>query len=227
MLRAILTLTLTIWAGFGGTAVAGEDFDEFVFSKQPGYDESSFRGIFDEAIEVRTVVIYCFDPRAVAIPEVVAREFGEVYPGELITSEQGNKVAATASLFGVVVAGGRATDALRSITVAQHLAGIQNVVIVHHTQCGATSFTADGIINAWQQEHDADISEIYDSGSIAIGDFETSLGHDVRLMRDSKGTPQHVSVYGYLYNIDSNELTLIVEDKASPASMPKKSSSSR
>ncbi len=193
--------------------VSNQNFDAYAFSKQPGYDEPTIRKEFAKAAPLRTVVIYCYDPRVVDIPAAVAREFGEVYPGDSITDAQGNKVAVTASLFQVVVAGGRAIDALRSVTVAQHLFGIKNVVIVHHTYCGATSFTTDGIIDAYKHEHDADISAIYERESISISDFVTSLKHDTRLMRESKGTPQHVNIYGYLYNIDTNELSLVVEDE--------------
>ena len=193
--------------------VSNQNFDAYAFSKQPGYDEPTIRKEFAKAAPLRTVVIYCYDPRVVDIPAAVAREFGEVYPGDIITDAQGNKVASTTSLFEVVVAGGRAIDALRSVTVAQHLFGIKNVVIVHHTYCGATSFTTDGIIDAYKQEHDADISTIYERESISISDFVTSLEHDTRLMRESKGTPKHVNIYGYLYNIDTKELSLVVEDK--------------
>ena len=194
-----------------------QNFDTYSFSKQPGYDEPTFRKEFAKAMPLRTVVIYCFDPRAVGIPAAVAREFGEVYPGDNITDAQGNKVATTASLFQVIVAGGRAIDALRSITVAQHLAGMKNIVIVHHTYCGATSFTTDGIIDAWKHDHDADISAIYERGSISISDFVTSLKHDTRLMRESKGAPQNVNIYGYVYDIDTEELSLVVEDKGPTA----------
>ena len=190
-----------------------QNLDAYVFSKQPGYHEPTVRKAFAKAVPLRTVVIYCYDPRATDIPAAVAREFGEIYPGDIITDAQGNKVASTTSLFEVVVAGGRAIDALRSITVAQHLFGIKNIVIVHHTHCGATSFTADGIIDAYKHEHDADISAIYERESISISDFVTSLQHDTRLVRESKGTPQDVNIYGYLYNIDTNELSLVAEDK--------------
>ena len=194
-----------------------QNLDAYVFSKQPGYHEPTVRKAFAKAVPLRTVVIYCYDPRATDIAAAVAREFGEVYPGDIITDAQGNKVASTTSLFEVVVAGGRAIDALRSITVAQHLFGIKNIVIVHHTQCGATSFTADGIIDAYKHEHDTDISALYERESISISDFVTSLKHDTRLVRESKGTPQHVNIYGYLYNIDTNELSLVVEDKGPTA----------
>ena len=194
-----------------------QNFDAYVFSKQPGYDEPTVRKEFAKAVPLRTVVIYCYDPRAAEIPEAVAREFGEVYPGDIVTDARGNKVASTTTLFDVVVAGGRAIDALRSITVAQHLFGIKNIVIVHHTHCGATSFTTDGIIDAYKHEHDSDISALYERESISIGDFATSLKHDTRLVRESKGTPQHINIYGYLYDIDTNELSLVVEDKGPTA----------
>ncbi len=190
-----------------------QNFDAYVFSKQPGYHEPTVRKEFAKAVPLRTVVIYCYDPRATDIPAAVAKEFGEVYPGDIITDAQGNKVATTTTLFEVVVAGGRAIDALRSITVAQHLFGIKNIVIVHHTHCGATSFTADGIIDAYKHEHDADISALYERESISISDFVTSLKHDTRLVRESKGTPQDVNIYGYVYDIDTNELSLVAEDK--------------
>ncbi|MDJ0701879.1 MAG: carbonic anhydrase [Leptolyngbyaceae cyanobacterium MO_188.B28] len=190
-----------------------QDFDAYVFSKQPDYHEPTVRQEFAKAVPLRTVVIYCYDPRAANIPEAVAKEFGEVYPGEIVTDAQGNKIASTTTLFEVIVAGGRAIDALRSITTAQHLFGIQNIVIVHHTHCGATSFTAHGIIDAYQHEHDTDISTLYERESVSIRDFATSLEHDVRLVRESKGTPQQVNIYGYVYNIDTHELSLVVEDK--------------
>ena len=106
-------------------------------------------------------------------------------------------------------------DALRSITVAQHLFGIKNIVVVHHTYCGATSFTPQGLIQAFKKEQGADISTLYDHGNIAIADYESSLKRDTRLVRESQGTPKDVNIYGYLFNIDTDALTLVVEDRAS------------
>src|SRR5499425_2419941 len=139
------------------------DLNTYSFSKQPGFVETETRKRFKQAVPLRTIVIYCYDPRAVNIPHAVARAMpGEVYPGKIVCDEQGKKVASTTTIFPVIVAGGRAVDALRSITVAQHLFGIENIVVVHHTHCGATSFTADGIIDAYWHEHGADISALYD-----------------------------------------------------------------
>jgi carbonic anhydrase len=189
-----------------------KNFDAYAFSKQPGYREPAFRRVFAKAVPLRTVVVHCYDPRATGIPAAVARELGDVFPGEIVRDAGGKKVASTTTLFPVVVAGGRAIDALRSITVAQHLFDIENVVVVHHTNCGATSFTTDGIIQAFAHEHGRDISKLYDRGSISIGDYVASLHYDVRLVRESPGTPPHVNVYGWVYDIDAGSLHRVVED---------------
>src|SRR5262245_21264685 len=190
-------------------------FDRFAFNKQPGYDEAETRRMFSQAVPLKTIVIHCYDPRAADIPDAVARQLGdEVFPGQLLRDDKGNKVASTATIFPVVVAGGRAVDALRSITVAQHLFGIENIVVVHHTFCGGTSFTPEGIFNAFRKEQGSDISILYERGDVAIEDYQVSLQRDTRLIRESKGTPKKVNIFGFLFNIDTDELTLVAEDRA-------------
>jgi carbonic anhydrase len=155
------------------------NLDSYAFSKQPGFVETEMRKVFKQAVPLRTVVVYCYDPRAVNNPHVVAKAIpGEVYPGEIVCDKRGKKVGSATTIFPVVVAGGRAVDALRSITVAHHLFGIENIVVVHHTYCGATSFTPEGLINAFQNEQGVDISALYDRGNIAIADYESSLKRD-------------------------------------------------
>jgi carbonic anhydrase len=190
------------------------EIDNYVFSQQPGFVEPEMRKAFKQAVPLRTVVIYCYDPRAASIPEAVAKAMpGEVYPGEIVRDGSGRKVASTTTISPVVVAGGRAVDALRSITVAQHLFGVENIVVVHHTNCGATSFTPEGLIAAFRAEQGVDISALYIRENIAITDYRSSLARDVRLLRESKGTPKRVNIYGYLFNIDDETLTLVVEDR--------------
>ena len=66
------------------------EFDSYVFSKQPGFVEPEIRMAFKQAVPLRTVVVYCYDPRAVNIPEAVARAIpGEVYPGEILRDNSG------------------------------------------------------------------------------------------------------------------------------------------
>lgn len=188
-------------------------FDEFAFSRRPDYDEATVRRYFAQLMPLRTIAIYCYDPRAAGIPHAVAKELGDVFPGEVVTDEDGNGIATTATLLTVVVAGGRAIDALRSITVGQHLLGLENVVIVHHTWCGASSYTEAGIVGAFRKELGQEIDGLYPSESVCIRDYRSSLEHDVALVRASAGTPKHVNIFGYVYDIDRLELTRICEDR--------------
>jgi carbonic anhydrase len=190
-------------------------FDQYAFSATPLFDEAETREAFSHAVPLKTLVIYCYDPRAAEIPNAVAELFGdEVFPGQVILDPSGKRVASSTTIFPVIVAGGRAIDALRSITVAQHLFGIQNIVVVHHSHCGATTFTADGIIEAYEHEQHADISALYERGSICIEDYEASLKRDTALIRSHAGTPKHVNIFGYFYDIDAGVLTEVVKDKA-------------
>src|SRR5262245_6065494 len=191
-------------------------FDQYAFSANPTFDEVATRQAFSHAVPLKTLVIYCYDPRAAEIPSAVATLFGdEVFPGHVILDASGNRVASSTTIFPIIVAGGRAVDALRSITVAQHLFGIENIVVVHHSHCGATTFTASGIVDAFKHEHHADISDLYDRGSICIDDYEASLKYDTALIRSHGGTPKQVTIFGYFYDIDTGVLTEVVNDRAS------------
>lgn len=193
------------------------DFSKFAFSAAEDFDEAAVREAFSHAVPLRTVVIYCFDPRAADIPLRVAERLGDTYPGMVVHDGQGRRIASTSTVFPIVVAGGRAVDALRSIAIAQHLFGIENIVVVHHSQCGGTSFTAEGIIDAFHREQHSDISNAFPHDALCIADFEQSLRTDVALIRDQPGTPRSANVFGFFYEIDSGELILVAEDRAEPA----------
>src|SRR5271154_1309727 len=46
-------------------------FGDYEYRKQPGFDMNTFEGA-NQAIPMKTLVIYCFDPRAAEIPQAVA-----------------------------------------------------------------------------------------------------------------------------------------------------------
>ena len=79
---------------------------------------------------------------------------------------------------------------------------------------GARQATRTGWgVAAFRAEQGVDISALYIRENIAITDYRSSLARDVRLLRESKGTPKRVNIYGYLFNIDDETLTLVVEDR--------------
>jgi hypothetical protein len=61
------------------------------------------------------------------------------------------------------------------------------------------------------------ISTLYARENIAISDYKPSLQRDIRLIRESKGTLRNVNIYGLLFDVDTESLTLVVED---PAPLP-------
>ncbi|WP_263357670.1 carbonic anhydrase [Acidicapsa ligni] len=190
-----------------------DEFERFVYSHSPGYDEPTVRAAFTHAVPLKTIVIFCYDARAAEIPFVLAKTLpDEVYPGEVVYDEAGMKVGSTATIMPVVVAGGRAVDALRSITIGNHLFGVTNIVVVHHTFCGTSSFTPHGLLDAFKAEQGKDLSGVYEQESLAIGNLRESLEHDVKLLRASVGIPRSVNIYGYLFDINTDEFRLVVSD---------------
>lgn len=193
------------------------DFTQFEFRTQPWFDPSwfdhdNFQG-FSQFIPMKTIVIHCFDPRASEIPQAVANHFGdEVYPGENILDEAGNRIGHTRTLFAVSNAGGRAFSALQSVATMEYLFNVQNVVVVHHSFCGATAFTPDTLVGEFHEHQHADISTLFDHDSLAITDFEQSIKHDVELLRASPAVPKHVNLYGFFYEINTGKLIEIAQD---------------
>lgn len=193
------------------------EYSEFEFRTQPWFeqswfDRSNFQG-FSKFIPMKTIVIHCFDPRAAEIPQAVATYLGdEVYPGENILDEAGNRIGNTRTLFAVSNAGGRAFSALQSIATMDYLFQVQNVVVVHHSFCGATALTPEMLIREFQDHHHADISRMFDHDSLAISHFEESIRYDVELLRASAAVPKSVNLYGFFYEMNTGTLTEIVRD---------------
>jgi len=187
-------------------------YSEYEFRTQPWFDLSKFDG-FNRFIPMKTMVICCFDPRRAEIPQAVADYFGnEVYPGKNILDQAGNRVGNTRTLFTVSNASGRAVGALQSVSTMEYLFHVQNVVVVHHSFCGATAFPPEALIDHFHDRHHTDISALFDHDSLSIPHFEDSLKYDLKLLRQSPAVPKHVKLYGFFYEINSGKLIEVVRD---------------
>jgi carbonic anhydrase len=187
-------------------------FSAYEYRNQPGFDMNTFEGA-KQAIPMKTLVIHCFDPRATEIPQAVAGYFGdEVYPGEIVTDESGARVGSTRTLFAATNAGGRAAFALESVAAMDYIFNVEKVVVVHHSFCGTTTLTPELMVEEFHDHHHADISTLFDPGSVAIMDFEKSLNYDVSLLRESPAAPRRVKLCGFFYEINSGKLTEVVRD---------------
>ncbi|NGZ85193.1 carbonic anhydrase [Duganella aceris] len=188
------------------------NYSEYEFRTQPWFDQDNFDG-FNFAIPMKTMVIHCFDPRAAEIPQAIAAHFpDEVYPGENVLDEAGNRIGHTRTLFAVSNAGGRAFSALQSVATMEYLFHVQNVIVVHHSFCGATGFRPEQLLEHFHHHHHADLAPLIEQGSQAILNFEDSVKHDVALLRNSPAVPKNVKLYGFFYEMNSGTLTEIVRD---------------
>ena len=183
-------------------------FDRFAFNARPDFDEAATRRAFRQAVPLRTVVIYCYDPRATEIPNAVAARLGnEVYPGEVIVDE-----AETASPPPPPCSPWWSPAAAQSMRCAPSRSPSTS-------SASATSPSSTTPIAAPPPSRRAASSPRIATSraptspsstireSICIGDYETSLRHDTALIRAHPGTPKHANVYGFFYDIDARSLT--------------------
>lgn len=100
-------------------------------------------------------------------------------------------------------AGGRAADALRSLVISQRLLGTQEVLVVHHTDCGMLTFDNPTLYGICQEQLGADASEI---DFLPFSDLEQSVRDDVALIRASPLIPNDTAVTGFVYDVKTGKI---------------------
>jgi carbonic anhydrase len=100
-------------------------------------------------------------------------------------------------------AGGVVTDdEIRSLAISQHLLGTEEIVLVHHTNCGLEGIgeeeiraqlrdAAGGVDPPWRVE--------------AFGDVDDSVRESIRRITESPFIP-HKNVRGFVYNVEDGLL---------------------
>ena len=101
-------------------------------------------------------------------------------------------------------AGGRASeDALRSLTISEQLLGTNEVVVIHHTDCGMLTFSNEDLRNKLKQELNADAEHI---DFLPFKDLEQSVRDDVVTIKNSPFIPKNIEVSGFIYDVRSGRL---------------------
>lgn len=119
-------------------------------------------------------------------------------------------------------AGGRATDdAIRSLVISHKLLGTLEWFVIHHTNCGMELFTDSIIANLLEDDlgtakfDGKEWSNPHHGGGHSAGHFikwhtiadqSESVVQDVRRIREHSLVPKNISIYGYIYNVDSGAL---------------------
>jgi carbonic anhydrase len=100
-------------------------------------------------------------------------------------------------------AGGVATDdAIRSLTISQRLLGTNEIVLIHHTDCGMLTFKDDDVKKKIETEvgiRPAFALEAFDS-------LEDDVKQSIARIEASPFIPNKSSVRGFVYDVKSGRL---------------------
>ena len=89
-------------------------------------------------------------------------------------------------------AGGRVTeDMIRSLVISQQQLGTREIVVLHHTDCGAQTFKNEDFT--------------------AYLHKELSVREDMALLRQSPLIPADVKISGAVYDVDTGRMTVVEE----------------
>ena len=104
-------------------------------------------------------------------------------------------------------AGGRVTeDMIRSLVISQQRMGTREIVVLHHTDCGAQTFKNEEFAAFLNQELGVDVSG---QDFLPFTDVEESVREDVALLRQSPLIPDDVEISGAVYDVDTGRMTIV------------------
>jgi carbonic anhydrase len=99
-------------------------------------------------------------------------------------------------------AGGRIADALRSLAISQVLLGTEEVMIVHHTDCGMLTFS-DESLRAKLRERGVDADDV---AFLPFSDVEESVRADLAAYERSPLVRHDVQLRGFVYDVKTGRV---------------------
>ena len=101
-------------------------------------------------------------------------------------------------------AGGAVTDdEIRSLAISQHLLGTEEIILIHHTDCGMLTFTDDDFKQSIQE--DVGIKPHWSAE--AFGDLEDDVRQSIARIKSSPFVPHKDSVRGFVYDVETGKLS--------------------
>ena len=100
-------------------------------------------------------------------------------------------------------AGGVVTDdEIRSLAISQRLLGTEEIILIHHTDCGMLTFTDDG----FKADVQADTGIKPPWSAEAFSDLEEDVRQSIERIKSSPFIPNKDSVRGFVYDVKTGEL---------------------
>jgi carbonic anhydrase len=104
-------------------------------------------------------------------------------------------------------AGGVITDdEIRSLSISQHALGTEEILLIHHTDCGLLKITDEEFKDQLEQS----TGERPDWHSGAFRDLESSVRDSIKKVVESPFIPRTDSVRGFVYEVETGRLREVV-----------------
>ncbi len=161
-------------------------FDEFLSANQ-SYAQSFNAGELPMPPARKVVVLTCMDAR--------------LHPEKFLGLDLGDAHV-------IRNAGGRASeDAIRSLVISERFLGTNEIVVIHHTDCGMLTFSNNDLAQKIQQDLGVDVG---DRDFLPFADLEQSVRDDVDILRSSPLIPKEISIAGAVYDVQTGTVQEIV-----------------
>ena len=100
-------------------------------------------------------------------------------------------------------AGGVVTDdEIRSLAISQRLLGTEEIVLIHHTNCGMLTFTDDG----FKRQVQDDVGIKPEWAAEAFDDLDEDIRQSIARIKASPFIPRTDSVRGFVYDVKTGKL---------------------
>jgi carbonic anhydrase len=100
-------------------------------------------------------------------------------------------------------AGGVVTDdEIRSLAISQRLLGTEEIILIHHTDCGMLTFTDDDFKKSIQDE--TGIKPEWAAES--FGDLDTDVKQSIARIQASPFVPKKDAIRGFVYEVETGRL---------------------
>ena len=104
-------------------------------------------------------------------------------------------------------AGGVITDdEIRSLAISQRLLGTEEIVLIHHTDCGMLTFTDDGFKQSILDE--TGIKPEW--AAEAFADVDADVRQSLNRVKASPFIPKKESVRGFVYEVETGNLREVI-----------------
>ena len=100
-------------------------------------------------------------------------------------------------------AGGAVTDdAIRSLAISQRLLGTEEIILIHHTDCGMLTFTDD----EFKRQVAQDVGIKPEWAVEAFSDLEEDVRQSIARIKASPFIPRKDAVRGFVYEVETGRL---------------------